>query len=43
MADNSNLVKGNAEPKSQSQPAEQARPCRIEEGKTAGRPTPGRK
>ena len=43
MANNSNLTKGNAEPKSQPQPAEQARPSCIEEGKTAGRPAPSRK
>lgn len=43
MADKNNLTKGNSEPKSQPQPMEQARPSRIEEGKTAGRPAPGRK
>lgn len=43
MADKNNLTKGNAEPKSQPQPMAQARPSRIEEGKTAGRLAPGRK
>jgi len=43
MEDKNNLTKGNSEPKSQPQPMEQARPSRIEEGKTAGRPTPSRK
>lgn len=41
MEGNSNLINGNAESKPQL--AEQARPRRIEEGKTAGRPAPGRK